>query len=165
MDAVVNVIDNFLDKEIFNEIKLSLLNQNFPWYYNDAKVYQTNSLEDYQFVHIFYQSWREKHSEHFALILPLLEKINPESILRIKANLSMATKENYVYGFHTDNDCLHATTGIYYLNTNDGYTLFDDNQKVDSVENRFVFFNSQIKHSGVSCTKDKYRCVINLNYI
>jgi Rps23 Pro-64 3,4-dihydroxylase Tpa1-like proline 4-hydroxylase len=57
------------------------------------------------------------------------------------------------------------TTAIFYLNNNNGYTIFEDGSKVDSVENRLVVFNSNVMHSGVSQTDSKVRCVINLNYI
>jgi Rps23 Pro-64 3,4-dihydroxylase Tpa1-like proline 4-hydroxylase len=76
----------------------------------------------------------------------------------------MSTSKPYLYGFHTDTNCSNATTGIFYLNTNNGYTTFGENEKIDSVENRLIFFNSQIKHSGISSTEEKYRCLINLNY-
>ena len=32
---MVEVIDNFLDKEYFNKIKNFILSEEFPWYYND----------------------------------------------------------------------------------------------------------------------------------
>ena len=31
----IQVIDNFLEKEVFNNIKNIILGDNFPWYYND----------------------------------------------------------------------------------------------------------------------------------
>ena len=31
----IQVIDNFLEKEKFNNIKNIILGSNFPWYYND----------------------------------------------------------------------------------------------------------------------------------
>ena len=56
------------------------------------------------------------------------------------------------------------TTGIYYVNGNDGYTEFETGDKVKSVANRFVKFPSDIKHRGVSQVDTKVRCVLNLNY-
>ena len=45
-----------------------------------------------------------------------------------------------------------------------GYTSFEDGTKVESVENRFVTFDSDIKHSGTTCTNQKVRLVLNINY-
>ena len=59
---------------------------------------------------------------------------------------------------------LLLNTSILYLNTNDGYTIFEDGTKIESVENRLVTFDSHIKHSGTSCTNQKVRLVLNMNY-
>ena len=49
------------------------------------------------------------------------------------------------------------------MNTNDGYTEFENGHRVESVANRVVIFDSNIKHTGVSCTDEKRRVVINFN--
>jgi len=67
------------------------------------------------------------------------------------------------HSFHIDVP-FKCTTGILYLNSNDGYTSFEDGTKVESVENRFVTFDSGIKHSGTTCTNQKVRLVLNINY-
>ena len=56
------------------------------------------------------------------------------------------------------------TTSIFYVNTNNGYTKFEDGTKVESVANRMVIFPSNMKHIGTSCTDEKTRVVINFNY-
>ena len=50
------------------------------------------------------------------------------------------------------------------MNTCNGYTLFKDNTKVESVANRFVSFDSQLEHTGTSCTDENIRVLINFNY-
>lgn len=64
---------------------------------------------------------------------------------------------------HTDFEC-DCMTSIFYVNTNNGYTLFKNNQKVKSIENRMVIFKSSEIHSSVTCTDSKVRCVINFNF-
>ena len=54
--------------------------------------------------------------------------------------------------------------GIYYLNTNDGYTELEDGTIIDSVQDRMLFFNSKLKHRGVSQLDTKERVVINFNF-
>jgi len=51
-----------------------------------------------------------------------------------------------------------------YVNTNNGYTKFEDGTKVESVANRLVTFPANMKHKGTSCTDEKIRVVINFNY-
>jgi hypothetical protein len=59
-----------------------------------------------------------------------------------------------------------SKTAIFYLNTNDGYTIFEkDGEKIDSLENRMLIFDSSERHSGTNCTDQKYRAVINFNFI
>ena len=57
-------------------------------------------------------------------------------------------------------------TAIFYINSNNGYTIFKDTkEKVKSVPNRLLKFDTRMKHSGVSSTDEKRRVVINFNYI
>ena len=55
-------------------------------------------------------------------------------------------------------------TAIFYINTNNGYTLFEDGTKVESVENRICIFPYYMKHTGTTCTDKNQRVVININY-
>ena len=54
---------------------------------------------------------------------------------------------------------------ILYINTNDGYTVFEDGTKVESVANRALFFNGKFKHAGTTCTDQPIRVVLNFNYL
>ena len=61
---------------------------------------------------------------------------------------------------------LGQTTAIYYLNSNNGSTVFKDSgDKVESVANRLIVFDGSIEHAGTSCTDDSRRVVLNINYI
>ena len=106
----------------------------------------------------------EVKSSFYSLLDPLIKKINPSYMYRVKVNLGTRTATPIVGGFHSDTD-FNNTTAIFYLNNNNGYTIFEDGSKIDSIENRLVVFDSNIKHSGVSQTDSNIRCVINLNYI
>ena len=76
-------------------------------------------------------------------------------------------KENIIrHGFHVDVPTDYdSKTAILYLNTNNGYTEFENGQRVESVANRLVVFDSALKHTGTTCTDQKRRIVLNLNYI
>jgi predicted nuclease of restriction endonuclease-like RecB superfamily len=58
-----------------------------------------------------------------------------------------------------------SITGIYYCNTNNGYTAFEDGDQIESVQNRLVLFPSNMKHSGSTCTDVNSRVAININFI
>ena len=55
-------------------------------------------------------------------------------------------------------------TIVYYINTNNGYTEFENGVRVESVSNRACIFDSNLKHTGVTCTNEKRRVMINFNY-
>ena len=57
------------------------------------------------------------------------------------------------------------TTSILYLNTNNGWTAIKGYGKVERVANRMVIFDSNLQHSGVTCTDKNRRVVINFNYV
>ena len=164
------VIDNFLDKESFLKIQNTLLlSRRVPWYFQDIKDLKSASkinnqdLNQFQFVHLIHEQYNCS-SDLFSITKPLLDKLKVKSIIRIKANLIPYSSKFYEGHFHTDNpfSCLNA---IYYINTNNGYTRFEkDNKKVESKENRIVIFDSKMKHRGTNTTDQKKRIVLNINY-
>jgi hypothetical protein len=165
----IKIIDNFLPLSDFEEIKQEMLSPYFPWFLNlyvarqNENIDFEDSLYNYQLIHSFYKNWRPD-SNYIHLIDKLIQKINPAAILRIKANLNPVTEHQIIHGMHKDFP-ISCTTGIYYINTNNGITVFEDGTAVKSIENRFVSFNSQLMHSGSTCTDQKARVVININYI
>lgn len=161
---MATVIDNFLDEEAALQIKKILLGMEFPWHYHNTILYdQEEDLNSFQFNHMFYRDYQFT-SNHAAPIIPIIERLNPTALIRIKANLKPATTENIYGGWHRDvkEDC---TIGVYYVNDNNGWTEFENGEKVYSKANRFVEFSSKELHSGVSCTDEQVRSVINFVYI
>lgn len=159
------ITDNFLSLDEFDQIKSLMMDDSYlPWYFND---YVLSKKEDkgqaWQFTHTFYDNWRFR-SDYVNSLAPLLDKINPKAWLRIKANLGIKSDEVREQGWHTDYN-FDCTTAVFYINENNGYTIFEDGTKVESKANRLVEFNSQYKHSGTTHTDTTARVVINLNYI
>jgi len=160
--------DNFLNQQDFNVIYSTLLGENFPWFFAPYKVYkekQDRDIRDFQFTHMVYfnHSVRTHMPEIFE---PLLEKISPAAIVKIKANLTPITDKQIIYDMHIDvnNFNFKGKTAVFYLNTNNGYTLFEDGTNIDSVANRILIFDANIPHTGTSCTDEQFRCVLNINY-
>lgn len=162
------IIDDFLESKDFDRLKSVMGSCTFPWYFNTPVINypqtycETSEKYNFQFVHTFYKEYQPS-SDLFYLMLPLIEKINPKSILRIKANLTTKTDEIVEHGYHIDFE--NASTCVFYLNTNNGYTKFKNENIISSTENRALFFDSNMQHTGSTCTDSFNRIVINLNYI
>ena len=178
----IKVIDNYLDKEAFKKIQSFLLSDNFPWFYNLSKVLYKDRLrpspikgydseDQHQFTHTFLGnelnlSW----SDWTRHIVPLLDKIRPRMWIRVKSNLTNIDSKARVSGWHYDKSgkegpWTDTTTSIFYINTNNGYTLFENGKKVPSLENRLAIFPNHMMHTGISQTNTKIRVTLNLNYL
>jgi len=166
----VEIIDNFLSKEQFDYITHTIPNH-IPWDYADGINLLGNDLNNYdwQMVHLFYHHQQHFVSGNFPILQPLLDKINPLVLQRIKLNLNPVANKIVEHDYHIDIEPKEVakkfTTAIYYINTNNGYTAFEDGTKVESIANRLVKFPAAMKHFGTTCTDQKYRLVLNLNYI
>ena len=156
------VIENFLPEKEYINIYTLLADEYFPWYFNNYKSSSTmQELFDYQFVHIFYKD-NNSNSNFFNKLDPLIKKLKPLSLLRIKANLNPISNELIKFDKHQDHP-FKCKVAIYYLNTNNGYTMLED-KKVESKANRMVLFDSSIYHYGTNSTDSNNRIVINFNY-
>lgn len=162
---MIQVIDNAVSVEDHQRIESTLLNANFPWFYNTNKVGKQfeDHLHNFQFTHKFYADYAVQ-SAFMSLIEPILVKLNPSALVRIKANLNTVTEHMIVYEMHRDFESFDGWTAIYYVNTNNGYTVFENGKRVDSVANRLVVFPATLSHAGTSTTDQKVRSVINFNF-
>ena len=106
----------------------------------------------------------EESTTSYTVVNDILDKLNPRALIRIKTNLTPGRHQNFMFPFHTDNPHHDAKTAIYYVNTCDGYTEFEDGTKTQCVANRLVKFPSNLKHRGVSQTDTRLKSVINLNF-
>lgn len=154
----IEIIDDYLPQDTFNTLQEHLLSHKFPWYYKDHIV--NNHTNNYQFVHVF-----KPPSPYINILQPLIHKIDPKYIIRCKLNLRPITQQHEQSLYHVDQQDTNHKIAIYYINTNNGYTIFKhNNQQVQSISNRIVLFNGNIIHAGVSSTNTKRRVVLNLNY-
>ena len=164
----MKIEDDLLDQKDFDEIQTLMMGDDFAWYFVDSIDYDDYEEEKYMFFHMFYFSYTPQ-SSYFENLTPIFEIIKPISLWRIKANLLTKTSNIIENAFHIDMDMPEEkikqwSTSIFYVNTNDGYTKFEDGTKVESIANRLVSFPANMKHTGTSCTDEKTRVVINFNY-
>lgn len=167
------IIDNVLSKEVFEKIYNEFSGKNFPWFYSNTTTYQdsTGVVTDFKFSHIIcgygYQTTFATN-----IIYPVFEKLNVAAVRLCRAFLTTYTGQNVNHGFHSDASVEttgrpvfnYMKTAIYYINTNNGGTLFEDGQFVNSVENRLLIFNSQDRHAAITATDVAARIVVNINY-
>ena len=153
--------DNFLSEKDFKDIRDLFMSFRFPWYYTPVVGEKD---EDYQFTFGLY-SYTRPLSETYDTLEKIIcdKKIKVAAVCRVKANCSVKTTEHVETGFHCDMP-FECTTAIFYLNTNNGYTEFEDGTKVDAVANRLVTFPSTLKHRGVTTTDTDRKVLINFNY-
>jgi hypothetical protein len=168
----VTIIDNCLEDCDLKELQDLLLGSWFPWYFNagivsidDAKIIDDIDVFNFQFTHTFVREG-EIVSDFFPKLGKILDIINPKQIIRLKSNLQTPTVDQIRSRFHTDlEDTTNVKTAIFYVNTNNGFTVFEDDTRIRSIENRLVIFDADKMHAGTTCTDVKNRCVINFNFI
>lgn len=165
---MIEVQDNFLKPDQFDNIKYTMIAHNFPW--GISKIVDDNErnyLRNIQLVHLFYDRYAPT-GETIQILSPVFNKVQPFSLLRVKANLNICSHDIFEHGMHNDIEDgleLPIKTSILYMNTCDGYTKFEDGTVVESVANRFVTFHNTMKHTGTTTTNAEYRIVINFNYV
>ena len=142
-----------------------------PIHWSLASV--TEESNDYQLSHTFYRSPDAEigaepifSSQNNFLFPIFFVKMDPKCLLRVKSNLQMRTSEIIKNELHCDYPphFSAAKTSIFYINSNDGYTEFEDGTRIESVANRLVTFPLNMKHRGTTCTDKPFRLVINFNY-
>ena len=88
---------------------------------------------------------------------------DPKTLIRIKGNLYMKTTKIFNHNPHRDYPFKH-NGAIFYINSNDGKTVLENGEEIDSVANRLLLFDSSKPHNSTSCTNAKCRINININY-
>ena len=171
------VIENFLPRQKFSNLRSLIMDKPFPWFYVgfwvDRKELEKDEANYYHFSHSIYEDFTPTSPMcNKDILTPLVEMTEPVSIRNMSAHLYPRTPKTISSPFHTDigdlkEDMVKSaqwTSAILYVITNNGYTMFEDGTNLDSVANRFVKFSGDMKHSGASCTDKKTRIIINYNY-
>lgn len=169
------VIDNVLDWGTLAHMQTLFLGTQFPWYYtphisHDYDKPSDDKLNWYKFYHLFYENGRAT-SPFFDAVDPILNYLKYRNLVTCRAFLSTYTGEKLNLGFHTDTDIpddadwVNAMkVAVFYLNTNNGGTLFKNGDFVESIQNRVVIFNIKDQHAAITATDVSNRVVLNFNY-
>lgn len=171
------IIDNFLSEEEFYTFKnLIVYSKEFPFYISDIVAFPKNTIEaskenrywDSYIAHTVYDN-DVPHSDSYNLFSNIFIKKFKEmgifkSLLRIKVNYYPATEEVKEHHQHVDAD-YESYGAVYSLNTCDGFTRLYDGTKIESIQNRIVFFDSSKPHNSSTTSNSKGRYNINFNFI
>ena len=164
------VVDNFLDEEYFDSLvtlftdKEKTGNMEMPWFFSShiANEKETEGNLFYM-THVLYDQ-NVPMSPLYNELIPLLNKFEMKSLIRIKANLYPNTEILHEHPMHIDCDFSHSGA-ILSLNTCDGYTKLKDGTKIDSVANRILLFDASEEHCSTTTTNVSARINLNINYI
>ena len=154
----MQITDNFLPVGEFEEVRKYIFSHEFDWHLCPTISGLPNRIDQYQFYHSF-------EVDKYPYVLdPILKKLQVRQLLRLKANCRPRTSQSVLSDYHVDMR-LNQQTAIFYLNTTNGYTQFEDNTQVLSVANRVLTFDGSLMHCGSSCTDTNYRILLNINYL
>jgi hypothetical protein len=156
------VIDNFLPSDYFESLFNLISGEDFPWFYG-GHVADTQDTQDCYFTHNFYRDHRP-NSNFFESLKPFLDKLEIQTLLRVRTLLYIGRDKLLEHGKHSDTTFSHKAC-VLYLNTNDGFTRLNDTTCVNSVKNRALLFDGSQLHNSTNCTSDQRRLVITVNYL
>ena len=172
----IDIVDNFLSYHYADSLFRTFRGikdepgHHFPWFFADDLNHQTQ-LGNYYFTNIVVDNYEVVGSPWLLLFEPLLSNLSinlsdvSKRVKRIKANMYPRTQFRVHHSSHTDYDPnLGLRTCLYYVNTNDGVTIFDGKRKIKSRKNRALFFDGSTRHHSTTPTKCNWRCSINIDY-
>ena len=157
----MKVIDNYLGVNKNKNLQKLMESPDFMWSAGSTSYEDTKELFNFQLSHIFYIN-NHINSSCFNSLNDLIIKIKPLALIRIKANLNPISHKIIKYPAHVDQN-FKCKVAIYYINNNNGYTVIGG-EKIESKQDRMVFFDSQTSHYGTSSTNCNNRMIINFNY-
>ena len=164
--AIIRVVDNFLPQDYFANLQLMI--SDLPWFYHDWSVSQGDG--DPQFYHLFHFDGQVRSPDWFKYVEDVFTRYvagaQEATLYRMKLNATPKSDTIKEKEFHVDVEDREHRVCILYMNTCDGYTVFEeDGERVESVANRAVFFPGHLRHAGTNCTDQGLRIVLNLDYL
>ena len=159
------VIDNFLPQELFERYSF-LLGREMPMFYSDGVSSQSDDDEFYWY-HSFFNQHQPSSQYYQDFTFPILAQINAKAIISSRANWFPRTHDIIEHGTHVDSSFPHRNV-VFYINTNNGFTRLHDESGgsvvVNSVANRALLFDGLIRHNSTTCSDQKVRCTMAVNY-
>ena len=170
----MQIIDDFLPKEIHQQILTEINGLNFAWFYRNWSSFEDDNIA--QFTHTFYVDGKV-NSYLFDLVMPIKSTFELKTsykvkrIHRAKANLLLNKPykdEDLKKAIHKDIDDEYGYISIlYYIEDSDGDTIVyskNKNKEVSRVSpkaNRAFIFKADEWHNATPPKEYQTRKVIN----
>jgi hypothetical protein len=135
----MEIFTNFLSKDVERTIEDTLVDNNFPWYFNQHTSYNaiktTKTLDTPFFSHMFFFQNKCNSDFYDNICIPIIEGLERKTdknlldkVWRIKANLYTNHSyypDDFYHPIHIDNadKSFRGLTFIYYVNDTDGVTF------------------------------------------
>lgn len=175
----MQIIDNFLTPSYADLIEMQLQSSQQDWYFrrNTIECEKIDPLQ-HGFCFMFYYDEVWTNSPLTLLLRPFFlqiqETIGAKTILRARADMTVANGAKILHEPHVDLNQKNVTT-IYYVSDSDGDTVLY-NEKTESEKytimntitpkkNRLVVFDGSHYHTGHSPMNHSNRILINSNYV
>ena len=167
----IEIVDNFLSS-YHSDILIQTLDGKlegqgrFPWFFNND-LNGVERMGNYYFTSSLIHDNNVLDFNWISFFNPLLSKLKltVSDVNRLKLNLYPGTQRMVHHASHMDyrpNSGLR--TCLYYVNTNNGFTIFDGKRKIRSKKNRAILFDGSNKHHSTTPTDCNYRCSVNIDY-
>lgn len=162
------IIDKFLELSFFEKVFKEISSSEISWFYRafDVSNGLTKNKNGY-FNHTFYNNDEPMSALYFSFIKDILQKMNASTVMSVVANLCLRDIDCIESPYHVDRPYTNSKTAILYLTTCNAKTILKIDDKeipVESIENRLLVFNANIKHKVIYQTDKHKRYVINFNY-
>ena len=186
---MIEVFDNFLPNEYFEELQSKILGLTQPWYYFDNITFPDrvgDSLGKYGFNYCIIDQGGiigdDPTSKMVYDLLMKMRKISPyKNIYRSRLDLTLHTGESKLGDIHVDqsNPFFPHYATIFYVNDSDGNTVIYNEQyeegkgipekltiqrEVEPKANRMLLFNGKYYHTGHSPINHNTRVLINTDF-
>lgn len=174
-NIMIHTLKDFLPEDLSCRIRDILMGDSFPYFYRDGVSYEGD--DNYCFGHTLFNDDDDypddciinpDYSKLFnQLGIPLVSRISMSRLLRMKINCyprqTKIIADRTFGGMHVDFERPHVV-GIYCVNTNNGYTLFEDGTECPSIANTMYIFDGSMQHSCVHQTDENIRVNINMDW-
>ena len=162
----IDIIDDFLTDYQANSLIKTFGESKFPWFFVDGLNYKQRK-GNYYFNHSIIYAYEVESPQWVSLFESLVNRIGISfrNVYRLKVNLYPHTPFRVHHASHTDYDPdIGLKTCLYYVNTNNGMTVFDGKRKIKSKRNRALLFDGSTKHHSTTPSDSNWRCSINIDY-
>ena len=165
----MQIVDNFLYESQLHYVQQAIMNvynKDFPFYIQKSVANFTEDTPNWSWMgtHLLYHQHEPKSPFYDIINNAFLDKMDINALIRVKVNFYPWTETVRTHPFHVDCEFPNKAA-LFSINTCDGYTLFEDGTKIDSVANRMLYFDPQVRHCSSTTTNSHGRFNINFNFL